>query len=184
MNYRNEVIEWLKLYTEQEKRFSDTLVEQLAIHIETRTLNVFSIYDVVALLEGKPNRAYPTKKEDKFKYPPLKGLWKKHVFQASYMLKNLLLCRDTDPVKLSISTTGDINENIDFAIADYLVNQSFYKRASKSALTGEWLVFAKHNEKNYYLTLGEHGHDDIVRLNVDKCVDEFPFLANILSENK
>lgn len=183
MNYKNDVTEWLKLHTRQEKRFSDTLVEQLSVHMEARTLNVFSVYDVVALLEGRPNRAYPTKKEDKFKYPPLKGLWKKHVFQASYMLKNLQLLRDTEPVKLSIRTVGDINKNIDFAIADYLVDKNFCKRASKSALTGEWLVFAKYKEKNYYLTLGEHGHDDIVRLNVDKCVDEFPFLSTILSEN-
>jgi hypothetical protein len=55
-------------------------------------------------------------------------------------------------------------------------------RAQPQELTGEWIVFASHEEKNYYLCLGTHtqGDDDIFRMIKDWCVGEFAFLSSLL----
>lgn len=52
-------------------------------------------------------------------------------------------------------------------------------------LTGEWIVFAKHEGQNYYLSLATHDkttHEDL-RRNIDAiCCPEFPFLAKLLTD--
>ena len=51
-------------------------------------------------------------------------------------------------------------------------------------MTGEWIIFAKYNEKNYYLSLGDHTSDDmILRKMIDEwCIEEFPFILDITIE--
>ncbi len=51
-------------------------------------------------------------------------------------------------------------------------------------MTGEWIVFAKHNGKNFYLTLGVHQEDNAsVALRIWQCGWEFPFVLDILKSN-
>jgi len=62
------------------------------------------------------------------------------------------------------------------------VTQLYADRARAQELSGEWIVFAKHEGKNYYLTLAAHyeGDDQIFARIRDGCVGEFPFLASLL----
>jgi ribosomal protein L22 len=39
--------------------------------------------------------------------------------------------------------------------------------------TGQWLVFARHDETNYYLTLGLHGDDEEIWKRCRACAHEF-----------
>lgn len=54
--------------------------------------------------------------------------------------------------------------------------------ASAGELTGEWIVYARHEGVNYYLCLGKHdSHDDHLRSHIDGiCCKEFPFLTALL----
>jgi predicted transcriptional regulator len=50
-------------------------------------------------------------------------------------------------------------------------------------LTGEWIVFAKHEGRNYYLTLATHDkttHEHERQQIENICYREFPFLEKIL----
>jgi hypothetical protein len=64
------------------------------------------------------------------------------------------------------------------------VGQIYAKRSRAQKLTGEWIVFAKHEGKNYYLTLAAHGEgDDHIFARIrDGCVSEFPFLSSLLHQ--
>jgi hypothetical protein len=68
------------------------------------------------------------------------------------------------------------------AIVHDAVTLNWLRRSAAAELTGEWIVFAQHQGKNYYLTLAEHDTGDvIVRSQIDAlCFKEFPFLAEIL----
>lgn len=63
---------------------------------------------------------------------------------------------------------------------------SMLRRIQRNALTGEWLVYAMHGGKNYYLCLGRHDGDDReLRAQMDAiCCQEFPFLKELLSAGR
>jgi hypothetical protein len=63
------------------------------------------------------------------------------------------------------------------------VMKGYSDRARNSKLTGEWIIFAKHDDRNYYLTLGVHGDDAAIWDRCRSCADEFPELA-ILREDR
>jgi hypothetical protein len=71
-------------------------------------------------------------------------------------------------------------EVISRSIADAIVGV-YQQRALTQNLTGEWIVFARHEGQNYYLCLATH---DEVRANpsvlverISGCTGEFPFLV-------
>jgi hypothetical protein len=68
-------------------------------------------------------------------------------------------------------------------IAHDAVVGNWERLAASSALTGEWLVFAKHMGQNYYLCLGTHdAGDEMLRKQIDAiCLVEFPFLSQVLT---
>ena len=43
--------------------------------------------------------------------------------------------------------------------------------------TGEWIIYARLDSTNYYLTLGVHGDDEAISRRVRNCLNEFPELA-------
>jgi hypothetical protein len=60
---------------------------------------------------------------------------------------------------------------------------SMLRRMQRNALTGEWLIYAMHEGRSYYLCLGRHdGNDGELRTQIDAiCCQEFPFLKELLS---
>lgn len=64
-----------------------------------------------------------------------------------------------------------------------VVVESYEKRAMEQKLTGEWIVFAKHEEKNYYLCLATHdlGDQQIFENVRAGRWRQFPFVAEASS---
>jgi hypothetical protein len=61
---------------------------------------------------------------------------------------------------------------------------NFLRRANDQALTGEWIIYARHVGQNYYLALATHDvqtHRDVRRQIEAICIQEFPFLAGMLA---
>lgn len=59
-----------------------------------------------------------------------------------------------------------------------VLNMMHSRAISKKELRGEWIVFKKHEGKNYYLCLASHYEDDktIFEEKLMKCLTEFPEL--------
>lgn len=172
-------------------RVSSLLVAQLASISKNRIFNSFSVTDVIQRLEGI-GRNGCVKYEEPFKHLPLKGFWKGHFFDARFLMKNLVnhwglefeestkfdeLCiRVVAEEEKSPSTYGWQGR-----LAHEFTMCGYEKRASKRKLTGEWIIFAKYENKNYYLCLSKHStsreeDEKIYALIKVYCVHEFPFL--------
>jgi hypothetical protein len=54
----------------------------------------------------------------------------------------------------------------------------YWDRSEDDELTGEWIIFAEHDGKNYYLCLAtrKEGYDVIADKIKSECCPEFPFL--------
>ncbi|MCP2089332.1 UNVERIFIED_ORG: hypothetical protein J2Y81_005419 [Paraburkholderia sediminicola] len=130
------------------------------------------------------------------KYPPLKGLWHKHYLQDGLpsLAMNVQLAmkkygmpffeqkiREAEEAgEERYITADDI-----VALANDVVHGNLARRREDEAMTGEWLVFAKHEGRNYYLAVTTHdssAHPQI-RQQIDTiCCHEFPFLTKLLAE--
>lgn len=134
-----------------------------------------------------------TKPASQFRRPPLKPLWHKH-FQANRHLHRNIMerwglsngegNRDFDRMILEVAEKFGNDPKIwPGVIAHRLVMGGLNDRISAQRITGDWIIFAKHNNNNYYLDLATHntgcGEDnekillDNIKIN---CAPEFPFL--------
>jgi hypothetical protein len=165
-------------------RYSWLLVLQTLLHTQTHGIDPTMIVEEIKALEGKPSRIR-TKPASEFKNEPLKGLWHKHFFSARFIAHNIknqlsggrlktLISEVFNPAKSPVVTAQMINE-----LSHRVVSESFEAREQEGKLTGEWIVFAKHDGKNYYLTISTHNTGDEVIYEQIKsvCFPQFPFLA-------
>jgi hypothetical protein len=149
------------------------------------------ILEIQALEEGaNPSR---TKPPALFTGPLLGGLWHKHYLEIGVpsLAKNLrkgLNMYGMPAFERKIQAAKDANEERflekeDVAeLVNEVVHGHYTRLAEESKLTGEWLVFAKHEGKNYYLCLGKHGDDKSIRARIEAaCFAEFPFLQHQLA---
>lgn len=130
------------------------------------------------------------------RHPPLKGLWHKHYQQDGIpsLARNVQLAlkkygmpyfeqkiRDAkDAGEERLVTIEDVK-----AIANDVVLGNLIRRRNDEGMTGEWLLFAKHEGENYYLAVTTHNksfHPQI-RQQIDSiCCREFPFLIKLMAE--
>lgn len=121
-----------------------------------------------------------------FNRPPLKGLWHKHFFSAHFLVNNMALALGKkgvedlvkevmDPTKSSTITKDMIEE-----LAHRVTHVPIEQRDQQGKLTGEWVIFAKHDGKNFYLCLNTHNAGDqfIYDRIVEHCDRDFPDLLN------
>lgn len=145
------------------------------------------VIDEIEVLEGDKDNS-SSKPASKLNGAPLKGLWHKHYVLPQHLRENLrlhwkpqkldqLVKTVLDPQKSDV-VTGEMISNL----AHDLVEGGFEKRATKQKLTGEWIVFAKYEQKNYYLTLAKHKEEgQVIFERIKKyCQPEFPFLSKLL----
>ncbi|MBD2443317.1 hypothetical protein H6G25_08945 [Dolichospermum sp. FACHB-1091] len=166
---------------------SKLLINQLQL-IDDETGNSDLILQEIEILEGKASDLSSTKIPTQYKHLPLKGLWHKHFFMPEFIVKNLCLHLGIDRTNSNVSNI--INQvfdssNSDVITEDMVMNLVYElteggmkKRADEQKLTGEWIIYAKYEGKNYYLTLALHDEDDNVihKRIIDHCKPEFPFL--------
>ncbi len=128
------------------------------------------------------------------RHPPLKGLWHKHYMQPG--MASLAINMQHGLERFGIPyfaqkgreaqeageeryiTINDIAPMVNDA-----VQGNFQRLRKAEMLTGEWIVFAKHEGLNYYLTLATHDkttHEHERQLIENICYREFPFLEEML----
>jgi hypothetical protein len=144
----------------------------------------------IAHLEGLG--ASRTKPHEAFQRPPLLGLKKKHyvVGGVASVARNILLAagrkqrefrqiaeRRHNPATASLPASVIAKD-----IADE-VTKLYADRSEAQRLTGNWIVFAEHDGKNFYLCLASHdeGDDTIAGRIKNGCYEEFPFLRDLMA---
>jgi hypothetical protein len=63
------------------------------------------------------------------------------------------------------------------ALIHEFVLGGYRERSQAHRLTGEWIVYARRDDVNTYLTLGTHGDDTAIHERVLACASEFPELG-------
>ena len=132
-----------------------------------------------------------TKPAASFKHPPLRGLWKKHYlvgglnslaanikpgFGRKQKTLHRIIAQYWNP------KTADLPpEVVSRSIAEAVVGL-YAERSRDESLTGEWIVYAQNEGKNYYLCLALHDEGDAAIFDRIKegCIGEFPFLESQL----
>jgi hypothetical protein len=160
--------------------------------IATRLGDVAKIDAELRGLEGTFSRSTGTRPAEQFARPPLKGLWKKHYLvggRRSFAM-NVKLGGGKKGREFRRITASHYNPDSNHLppgeVAGNIardVVQLYVHRARMQELTGEWIVFAKHEGKNHYLCLAGHdeGDDHIFARIRDGCAYEFPFLSGLLN---
>jgi hypothetical protein len=173
-------------------RYSVLLLLQLFGTTQSGKLNPSKVVSQIRVLEGIET-ASGLKKATRLKRPALQGLWHQHYLEdgLSSVARNIekginkfgLPWLEQKVAEAKASGEERFITEADVAqIAHDAVVNNWIRLKSRNALTGEWLIFAKHEGKNYYLSLGKHNSDDLLRSQIDAiCVQEFPFLKEILN---
>jgi len=126
----------------------------------------------IAYLEGLRDIS-STKKESQYKHKPLKGLWHKHFFGAQFLGFNIYnqlgLDYGTNKLRQILMEIfekhnvkeGDLfTEELSQEFSHTIVQGSLVERSKASKLTGDWIIYAKQESGNYYLTFASHHEND------------------------
>ncbi|PHM20828.1 MAG: hypothetical protein CK604_07120 [Curvibacter sp. PD_MW3] len=158
-------------------------------------LNPAKVIREIEALEGvgAPSRLKPPIQN---RHPPLKGLWHKHHLQDGLgsLAKNLrrsLHKYGMPYLEQQIQEAERLGEeryitpDMVGALVDDAVLGNLRRLSEDRSITGEWLLYAKYEGKNYYLCLTSHDasqHDEL-RKQIDLvCCREFSFLTDLLSD--
>lgn len=172
-------------------RISRLLYIQLASAMKHRVINTFSVTDEIRALE-KGARSL-TANENQFKHSPLKGLWKAHYFDPQFLMQNIkneLASKNRRRVARREAERSAGNnfsrDDMSAHLAHEMSFGAYDRRASRRKLTGEWIIFAKYYDKNYYLALSRHSNDqqtdrEIHDFLLSACREEFLWLVDQLS---
>lgn len=173
-------------------RYSMLLVLSLFGSAKSGFLNPGKVVSQIRAMEGL-DKGQGLKAATLFRHPPLKGLWHQHYLEdgISSIARNLKrgLSKYGLPYvhgQIAESARTGVDKYITAEdvkkIADDVVSGNWDRLVNAQALTGEWIIFAKHNGENYYLSIGKHqSGDDVLRSQIDAiCTHEFPFLNEIL----
>ncbi len=165
-------------------RISSILIAQIYRFEHLGVFSAYEILDEIKHLEGL-KKSTLTGEARPFKGPFLSGLHKKHFSGARHILKNIGIylgyesgrtARLDEIIREAFArnTSGYVDEDfIDFIAHETTV--SAYEERVKKSLTGEWIVFRQHKNRNYYLTLAAHNEGDENILQRVKMAYEFDF---------
>jgi len=164
-------------------RWSYLLALDIYMQFHHSTVTPEDIVREIYHLETDPSQSR-TKASAPFTRAILAGLWHKHYFTAAHVPKNLLNQLSGNKLTEIIegacgSDTGQVlNQEMANEIVYATTHGTFSERLNAGRLTGEWIVFTKHNGANYYLCLGMHTDDDagtLARVHA-YCASQFSFL--------
>ncbi len=128
------------------------------------------------------------------RHPPLKGLWHKHYMQLGMASLAINMQQGLERFGIpyfaqKVREAQEAGEERYITIDDIapIVNDAVQGNLQRlreaESLTGEWIVFAKHERLNYYLTLATHDkttHEHERQMIENICYREFPFLEEML----
>lgn len=168
-------------------RYSWAFVLKMHIFERLYGINPFMIVDEIKKLEGLDSKS-STKRATPFTKPPLSGLWHQHFFSGRFVAANVYSqlgngkrTAELGAQYLDPQPDGTVGEQADWEGFLHAVTvQQFEERQEQGRLTGEWIVFGKHEGRNYYLLLSPHttGVGDQKLFDEIKltCQPQFPFL--------
>ncbi|WP_157672755.1 hypothetical protein [Achromobacter denitrificans] len=182
----------LKLNAVRDRFYAARISIALAIRLLDRSdpfFNPFSVLDELDYLEGM-RATSRTKPEAPFKDAALQPFYHKHFSSSKHLLKNLDIRwnlanggnRDLD--RMIRDVAKEFGENHDQWVgnlAHRLVMEGYMQRV-KRGLTGDWIIFAKHEGVNYYLDLATHEEGlgeqaaELAKKLRDGSAADFPFL--------
>lgn len=122
------------------------------------------VLDELDYLEGL-RAAGETKEEEQFEHPPLYPFWHKHWSAPRHIARNVGIRwaldktgnRDLTKTMGRIAKDhGDDPDRWQPALVYELVIDGYFSRRAARRITGDWIVFARHGGKNYYLDLATH----------------------------
>jgi hypothetical protein len=129
-----------------------------------------------------------TKREEQFRHPPLLPFWHKHYSVPRHLLKNVDIRwnltgggnRDLLPMLRDVAEKHGEEQDRWQGIAAHRLVVDGYKDRAERGLTGDWIIFAKHAGRNYYLDLATHEEGRASQQLYEKIRQasgaEFPFL--------
>lgn len=182
---REEMVGWLDLKTVTGK-YSSGLVDELANHYVNRSLHVHRVFNEIGTLEAAAGaRRSNAKRPTSYRGRLLRGLLHKHIWQPADIWNNVVKHWEDEARLETALRTVPVAQ-----LGYHLVMEGFSTRAGNAAtdaprlLTGEWsIIFAHHDGRNYYLTLGVHNDDAAIWERCKACASHFPEL-DILRENR
>jgi len=174
-------------------RVSFLLLASLLGGYKAGTINPSSVAREIDSLEK--NEQTGLKPARRLRRPPLKNLWHKHYMRSDIgslaeNVQNALEKYGIPVVEQKIREAEEAGEARYFSAEDVpqivndVIHGNWQRRRQAQKLTGEWIVFAKHEGQNYYLTLATHDKSThgMVRQQIDTyCCREFPFLGQLLA---
>lgn len=180
------ITEWLNDPAFQNARFTSIFRQQLHTITLQRALNPFTILDEIRALEGDGRRQSRTKASSSFKGGLLHGLMHKHYFSARHIAKNLrnYWKQDEDKAlaaikKVILTQRTDDLLQLSGAIAHRYVDEAYKHKNMARSLTGDWIIYKRHNHHNYYLCLAWHEEsEEEIYDRIAGCTEaEFPELG-------
>ena len=175
-------------------RMSELFLVDLYVYCQEFGVAPGQIIQEIEGMEAGGSTKRGTKPAEPFTREALKGLWHKHFFSALFMAENLriglgkgrlrkLVSEALDPSNAKPGETHEeYADRVSRELATQTVNETLDLRRGGGKLTGEWIVFARHEGKNYYLSLNTHKDGDpYIRARIiEFCLEEFPFIYGIL----
>lgn len=168
-------------------RISTVLLAQAYAFGTNRVFDTFDLTQPIKVLEGA-SASSGTPKEDQFRHAPLTGLYKKHFTSPWFLPKNLLnFLRSKEGGRhfnnvwdeaAQVSGSEHIDEIFTRHLTDHMVVDPIEIKSASNEMTGEWVVFHKHEGANYYLTFAFHTdtNEEIHKRVVTACeFDNLPF---------
>jgi len=137
-------------------------------------------------LENDVPLLHGTKPPSQFQNEPLKGLWHKHFFSGQFVGKNMVNEWGGGRIRKLVETIFDpgkspvVTREMVCKLAYGLTHEMIEKREQDGRLTGEWIVYAKQEDENYYLCIACHdwGDEYIYGQIKSFCFPQFPFLEH------
>lgn len=168
-------------------RLSTVLLAQAYSFEINRIFDTFDLARPIKVLEGVSS-SDATPPADQFRHAPLLGLYKKHFSSPRFLSKNLLNFLRSKEGNRHFNKVWDEaarvsgNLYIDEIFVKYMSHHMVFDpieiKSSTNVVTGEWVVFHKHEGANYYLTYAFHSeaNDEIHKRVVVACeFDHLPF---------
>ena len=188
---REELIVWandsVAFYGLDLSRISTVLLAQAYAFQINHVFDTFDLTQPIKVLEGASTSS-GTPTEDRFRHAPLTGLYKKHFTSPRFLPKNILnFLRSKEGSRhfnntwneaVRLSGSQYINETFTKYLSHHMAVDSIEIKSVSNQMTGEWVVFYKHEGANYYLTFAFHTetNDEIHKRVVIACeFDNFPF---------
>jgi hypothetical protein len=176
-------------------RYSRLLLLSLYGGLKAGTVDPNQVVYEIAALEGL-GPASKTKPSIQNKYPPLKGLWHKHYREPGISSLGMNVKKGLGRYGIPFfeqkmreaEEAGEVRavplEDVEAIVSDLVIG-NLQRLATDQVMTGEWLIYARHEDKNYYLCSGTHHkdtHPHLRQLIDSVCCEDFPFLAKLLAD--